>query len=344
MKKLIQKLVETAGPSGFESEIRKVVRAEVESFSDEVRVDNLGNLIAVKDSARTDGLKIMLAAHMDEIGIMATHIDEDGYIRFLPIGGVSPLTCPGGRVQFLNGATGVIGVERLDPGKAPSISQLFVDIGCQSRKASWNPVRRGGPVKVGDVAVFERPFSDLGDRLVSKAMDDRISVAILIETLQRLSKSGVNLPHQVFFVFSVQEEVGTRGATTAAYGLEPDLGVAVDVTATGDTPKGLKMEVSIGRGPAIKVRDQGNLSDPRVVDWMVRTAEKARLPYQLEVLERGGTDARAIQLSRAGVPAGCLSIPCRYIHSPSEMVDYGDVENAVRLLVALLSQPVELGE
>ena len=335
MKQLIQQLVETAGPSGFESEIRKVIRDEVESLCDEIRVDNLGNLIAVKGRSRPGMKKLMLAAHMDEIGVMATHIDENGYIRFLPIGGVSALTCLGGRVKFLSGATGVIGVERLDSGKAPSISQLFIDIGCKSRQDC--------EVKVGDVAVFERPFIDLGNRMIAKSMDDRISVAILIETLRQLSESDADLPYQIFFVFSVQEEVGTRGATTAAYGLEPDLGLAVDVTATGDTPKGLKMEVSLGHGPAIKVRDQGNLSDPRIVAWMVKTAEKTRLPYQLEVLERGGTDARAIQLSRAGVPAGCLSVPCRYIHSPSEMVDFQDVENAVRLLVALVHQPIELG-
>lgn len=336
MKKLIQKLVETAGPSGFETEIRKIIRDEVEPLCDEIRVDNLGNLIAIKGNSGPGIKKLMLAAHMDEIGIMATHIDENGYIRFIPIGGVSPLTCLGGRVKFLGGAAGVIGVERLDPGKTPSMNQLFIDTGCQSRQDCQ--------VKVGDVAVFERPFSDLGNRLVAKSMDDRISVAIMIETLRQLSKSSLELPYQVFFVFSVQEEVGTRGATTAAYELEPDLGLAVDVTATGDTPKGLKMEVSLGHGPAIKVRDQGNLSDPRIVDWMVATAEKIRLPYQLEVLERGGTDARAIQLSKAGVPAGCLSVPCRYIHSPSEMVDIQDVENAVRLLVALVHQPVELGE
>jgi putative aminopeptidase FrvX len=336
MKNLIQKLVETAGPSGFEAKIRKVIREEVETFSDEIRVDSLGNLIVVKGSPEPGSKRIMLAAHMDEIGLMATHIDEAGYIRFLPIGGVSPLTCLGGRVKFLNGATGVIGMEHVDPGKAPSISQLFIDTGCSSRQDCQ--------VKVGDVAVFERPFSSMGERLVSKAMDDRISVAILIETLRQITSANRELPHQVFFVFSVQEEVGTRGATTAAFGLEPDLGLAVDVTSTGDTPKGIKMEVSLGCGPAIKVRDQGNLSDPRVVDWMVRTAKKARLPYQMEVLERGGTDARAIQLSRAGVPAGCLSIPCRYIHSPSEMVDFRDVENAVRLLIALLTQPIELGE
>jgi endoglucanase len=140
----------------------------------------------------------------------------------------------------------------------------------------------------------------------------------------------------------VQEEVGVRGATTAAYSIDPDLGLAVDVTSTGDTPQGLKMEVGLGKGPAIKVRDAGMLADPRVVDWMVKTAEKDKIPFQMEILERGGTDARAIQLTRAGVPAGCLSIPCRYVHSPSEMVDYGDVLNSIRLLVSLLSKPVEL--
>jgi endoglucanase len=148
-------------------------------------------------------------------------------------------------------------------------------------------------------------------------------------------------PHQVFFVFSVQEEVGVRGATTAAYGIDPELGLAVDVTGVGDTPKARKMAVSLGKGPAIKVRDAGMLADPRVVNWMVNAAEKARLPYQMEVLEGGSTDARAIQLTRAGVPAGCLSIPCRYIHSPSEMVDTNDVQNSVRLLLELLSHPVE---
>jgi endoglucanase len=191
---------------------------------------------------------------------------------------------------------------------------------------------------VGDVAAFDRPLAELGSRLVSKAMDDRIGVAVLVETLRRMGES----PNRVYFVFSVQEEVGLRGATTAAYEIDPEVGIAVDVTRSGDTPKGVKMDVSLGRGPAIKVRDSGMLSDPRVVDWMVRTAAEGQIPYQLEVLEAGTTDARAIQLTRAGVPAGCLSIPCRYIHSPSEMVDFGDVENAVRLLGALVAGSVEL--
>ena len=188
------------------------------------------------------------------------------------------------------------------------------------------------------MAVFERPFTDLGNRLVSKAMDDRISAAVMIAALHQIKHS----PFQLYFVFTAQEEVGVRGATTAAYGIDPDIGLALDVTRTGDTPKGITMEVSLGKGPAIKVKDAGMIVDPRVVDWMVKTAREAKIPYQLEVLERGGTDARAIQLTRAGVPAGCLSIPCRYIHSPSEMVDLNDIENAVKLLVALISNPVAL--
>jgi endoglucanase len=167
-------------------------------------------------------------------------------------------------------------------------------------------------------------------------MDDRISVAVMIEVLRQLKES----PFELYFVFTAQEEVGVRGATAAAYRIAPDYGLAIDVTQTGDTPKGTTMAVSLGQGPAIKVKDSGMIADPRIVSWMVETAKKAGLPYQLEVLEHGGTDARAIQLSRAGVPAGCLSIPCRYIHSPSEMVDLRDVENAVKLVTALLSSPV----
>jgi putative aminopeptidase FrvX len=328
MKKLIEKLIQTPGPSGYESQIRQVVRAEIEAFADEVKVDALGNLIARKGEG---GKKIMLSAHMDEIGVIATHIDEHGFIRFTNIGGVLPRYVPGGRVRFLDGTIGVIGTERVDDRKkVPELSQMFIDVGATNKKDCR--------IKVGDVAAFERPFTDLGDRLVAKAMDDRISVAVLVVALKQLKRT----PHEIYFVFSVQEEVGVRGATTAAYGIDPDLGLAVDVTSTGDTPKGITMEVALGKGPAIKVKDAGLLADPRVVDWMVTTAEKARIPYQLEVLERGGTDARAIQLTRAGVPAGCLSIPCRYVHSPSEMVDLGDVENAVKLLVELISKPVML--
>jgi len=335
MKPLIQKLVETPSPSGYEAKIREVVRAEIAPHVDEIRVDALGSLIARKGQKSPDGLKIMLAAHIDEIGLIVTHVDENGFVSFSPIGGVRPLNCVGGRVLFLNGQAGVIFNEPLDdPLKIPTFEQLYIDLGCSSRKDC--------PVRVGDMAVFDRPFTDLGNRLVSKAMDDRIGAAVLIEALRQLKSS----PHELYFVFSVQEEVGVRGATTAAFGIDPDLGLAADVTGTGDTPRrtSRRMAVSLGEGPAIKVRDGGMLADPRVVGWMVKTAEKAHLPYQLEILEGGSTDARAIQLTRAGVPAGCLSIPCRYVHSPSEMVDFRDVENAVSLLVELISSPVKLDE
>jgi endoglucanase len=332
MKALIQKLVEIPGPSGSENLIRQVIRQEIEPYADEINIDALGNLIATKGDISETGLKIMLVAHMDEIGIILTHIDEAGFGRFTTIGGVSPVNCVGGRVRFLDGTSGVIGKEKAtNTHNPPTIEELFIDFGVSRRQEC--------PVKVGDVAAFDRPFIDLGARLVSKAMDDRIGVAVLVDTLKRFQKS----PHQVYFVFSVQEEVGVRGATAAAFGVDPDLGLAIDVTDTGDTPKGSKMEVSLGKGPAIKIRDSGMLADPRVVEWMINRAEKEEIPYQREVLLKGGTDGRAIQLTRSGVPAGCLSIPCRYIHTPSEMVDFQDVQNAARLLLELLQNPVRLG-
>lgn len=331
MKELIRKLVEAAGPSGYEQSVRDLIKEEVTPYADEIRVDALGNLIVRKGQKREGGLRIMTAAHMDEIGVIVTHIEEDGFVRFTTIGGVRPHTCLGGRVQFINGVRGVIGGEKLESmDRVHSFDKLFIDVGATSKADC--------PVKVGDVAVFERPFLDLGKRLVAKSMDDRIACAIQIETLRRLGDT----PNEIYLVFTTQEEVGTRGATPAAFGIDPELGLSVDVTLTGDTPKGIKMAVALGKGPAIKVRDSGMLADPRIVRWMVETAEKANIPYQLEVLDGGSTDARAIQLVRAGVPSGCLSIPCRYIHSPSEMVDYDDVQNAVALLVALLSNPITL--
>jgi putative aminopeptidase FrvX len=333
MKSLIQKLVETQGPSGYEGQIRSVVREEIEPLSDSIQVDALGNLVARKGKGSAQGLKIMLAAHIDEIGVMVTQVDENGFIRFTTLGGVRPYTCVGGRVCFLNGVQGVISMEPPDdPNKLPTFEQLYIDAGLSSK--------HDAPVRTGDVATFERPFLDLGNRLVSKAMDDRIGTAVLIEAMRQVKET----PHQLFFVFSTQEEVGLRGATTAAYAIDPDIGLSVDVTGTGDTPRRSKvrMEVSLGKGPAIKIRDGGMLADRRVVDWMVAGSEKRGLPYQLEILEGGTTDARAMQITRAGVPAGCLSIPCRYIHSPSEMVDFMDVQNAVQLLVELVSNLVQI--
>lgn len=330
MKTLIQKLVEATGPSGYEQQVRELVRSEIESFADEVSVDALGNLIVRKGQKDVKGLRVILSAHLDEIGVIATHIDQNGFVRFINIGGVHPRTCIGNRVRFVNGTVGCIYSEKLESfEKMPSHDQLFIDVGASSKKDC--------PVKVGDVAAFDRPFMDLGNRLVAKAMDDRIGAAVLIQVLRQLKRT----PHEIYFVFSVQEEVGLRGATTAAFKVDAKLGLAVDVTISGDTPKGPKMDVGLGKGPAIKVRDSGMLSDPRVVQQLVNVADKAKIPYQLEVLEGGTTDARAIQITREGIPTGCISIPCRYVHSPSEMVDLRDVENAVRLMVEYLSKPIE---
>ena len=330
MNDLIKKLVETPGPSGYEDKIRAAVQEEIQDFADEIRVDALGNLIARKGKKQANGMRIMISAHIDEIGLMVTHVDANGFVRFIGIGGINPLTCLGGRVLFMNGVRGVIGIEKLEGKEIPTLDKLFIDVGATSQENC--------PVGVGDVCGFERPFMALGDRLVAKSMDDRIAAVVSIETMRALKKS----PHEVYFVFSVQEEVGLRGAITAAYGVDPDLGLAVDVTRSGDTPKTIKMETALGKGPAIKVRDASFIADPRVVNWMVNTAKSEGIPYQMEVLEAGGTDGRAIQLTRAGVPAGCLSIACRYIHSPSEMVDANDVKNAVKLLTALLSKEVLL--
>ena len=333
MKKLLQTLTETFGPSGYEDEVRKIVRREVEPLADEVRVDSLGNLIARKRPAKAahDTRKIMIAAHMEEIGVIVSHVDKNGFVRFSPLGGVFRRYVLGGRVRFLNGTQGIIGFDRLDNiNELPTLDKVYIDVGATSP--------RDCPVKIGEVAAFDRQYSDLGGRLVAKSMDNRVGVLVAIETLRALKST----PYDLYFVFTTQEEVGVRGATTSAYGVDPDIGIALDVTPSGDTPNALRMEMTLGKGPCIKIQDVGMIADPRVVQWMIRTAEKNKIPYQREVLLVGGTDARAIQLTRAGVPAGCLSVPVRYVHSPSEMVDYSDIQNAVKLLGAILRTPIIL--
>lgn len=331
MKELIRSLVDTTGPSGYEMQVTELVKQLIKGIADEVKVDAMGNLIARKGTLKKGGKRIMLSAHMDEIGLIATHVDDNGFVRFTSNGGVFPVYLLGGRVRFLNGAEGVIGSESDSRDQAPAMNKCYIDVGAKDRESC--------PVKVGDMAIFVRPYVDLGTRLVSKALDDRVGVAVLIETMKQLKDT----PHELYCVFSVQEEVGCRGAMTAAYAVDAELGIALDVTRTGDTPKCTKMEVALGKGPAIKVRDSGMLSDPKVVRWMQETAEKEGIPYQLEILDAGSTDARMMQVSRAGMSAGVISIPCRYVHSPSEMVDYQDVLDCVKLLKALLSNPINFG-
>ena len=333
MKKLLKQLTEAFGPSGYEDNIRKLVLAEVKPLADEIKVDALGNLIARKRPSKVtkDTKKIMIAAHMDEIGLMVSHVDENGFVRFSSIGGVFGKYVLGGRVRFLNGTHGVIGFDRFDKvNEMPPMDKIYIDVGATSKKDC--------PVKVGNVAAFDRPFVEMGNRLVAKSMDDRVGVLVAIETLRAL-KSTV---HDVYFVFTTQEEVGTRGAATSAFGIDPDIGIAIDVTASADTPNAMKMEMVLGKGPCVKIRDSGALSDPRIVQWMIRTAEKNKIPYQREVLLFGGTDAHAMQMTRAGVPAGCLSVATRYVHSPSEMIDYTDLQNSVKLMTAILKTRIDL--
>jgi endoglucanase len=331
VKTLVKNLVEAWGPAGYEGAVRTLLAGYLRDHVDEQRVDALGNLIALRKGSGSGGHKVMVAAHMDEIGVAITHVDTKGFMRFGAVGGVSPLTLVGSRVRFANGTVGVIGWEKwLRETTLPAWHELFIDVGARDAGSA--------PVGIGDLAAFDRPFVDLGQRLVSKAMDDRIACAVAVQAAMNMTDS-VN---DVYFCFTVQEEVGLRGATVSAYGIAPEVGLAVDVTPVGDTPEAIPMSVSLGLGPAIKVKDSGMLAHPGVKDWMIRTAEEQQLPYQLEVLQAGTTDARAIQTAGAGVPAGCLSLPCRYVHTPSEMVDLGDVQQAVTLLVALLSQPIAI--
>jgi len=324
MKELIKRLVEAYGPSGAEGEVRALIESELADAVDDVRVDAMGNLIAHK---KGDGgaRRIMVAAHMDEIGLIVTHVDEKGYLRFARVGGILPGTPVGSRVRFGNGAIGVIGHEDGMAAKADGTwEKLFVDVGATSKEDS--------PVQVGDVAGFFQPMVDLGNRLVAKSMDDRVGCAVVIAAVRALTVT----PNDLYLVFTTQEEVGTRGAVVSAFGIEPDVAIAVDVTPTGDYPEAKPKSVSLGKGAAIKVLDSGMISHPGVKNWMVATAEERGIMYQLEVLDRGTTDARAMQTSRAGVPAGCLSIPTRYVHTQAEMVDVGDIDACVQLMTALL--------
>ena len=253
MNELIKKLVEAYGPSGFEDQVRALVHEEIKDLADEISVDPMGNLIALKKGDGS-GLKVMIAAHLDEIGLMITHVTEKGFARFTNIGGLNPQTFIGGRVQFADGTVGIIHADRAaDRGTNLPIDKYFIDVGASSREDS--------PIQPGDAAGFLRPFLANGKRLTAKSMDDRIGCVVGIEAMKRLS----NTPHDVYFVFSVQEEVGTRGAQAAANGIDPDVGIALDVTLTGDVPEALPMAVDLGKGAAIKVKDSGMIAHAGLV-------------------------------------------------------------------------------
>lgn len=331
MKQLLKMLTETPGPSGYEDAVRRLVLKEVKPLADHVRVDALGSVIAHVKPAKgaKNPKRVMFAAHMDEIGVMVSHVDKKGFVRFTNIGGVFGRYALGERVKFLNGVSGVIGYDRLEKiDDILPINKMYIDVGAASPGDC--------PVRTGDVGVFDRPFAEIANRYVAKSLDDRAGIAALIEAMRAVK----NPQNDLYFVFTTQEEIGTRGAGPAAFGIDPDIAVAVDVTPTGDTPASIKMAMELGKGPCVKFRDVGMISDPRVTQWMIRTAEKAKIPHQREVLLVGSTDARAIQVTGTGNAAGALSIPVRYVHSPSEMVDVEDMRNTAKLLALLAAKPV----
>lgn len=321
MFELIKRLTQSFGVSGNEEEIRETIINEIKNDIQEIRVDTLGNLIATKPGK---GKKIMVAAHMDEIGVMATYIDEKGFIRFSNIGGVSAFVSLGQKVKFKNGTVGAVFYEdKLDDMKNLKLSKMYIDIGAKDKKEAEKLVR------IGDVACFVGDTVRQGDMVISKAIDDRSGCAVIVEAIKRLPQTD----NEIYFVFTVQEELGLRGAKTAAYQLKPDIAIAVDVTDTGDTPEANLMEVKCGGGPAIKIKDRSVICHPEVKKLLEESARNINIPYQFEVLEYGGSDPGAIHISAGGVPSGAISIPCRYIHSPVEAASLEDIENAVKLLI-----------
>lgn len=328
---LLEQLCAVWGPSGREGRVRELLMTLVAPHVDEMRVDALGNLIAIRRAAGdvADAPRVMVAAHMDEIGVVVTHVDKEGFLRFGPVGGILTGNLIGTRVTFEDGTVGVIGAEkRADGSKAPTLDELFIDVGA-ARAAD---VRQG----VGDMAAFHHRLDWSGGRPIAPNHDDRIGCVMLVAALRRLRPG----PNTLVAVFSTQEEVGTRGAETAAFGAEPQLAIALDITGAGDTPKAPPLALKLGAGAAVKVKDGGMIASPTLRRLMETRARAAGIPYQLEVLTGGTTDARAMQTSRAGVPAGAISVPTRYGHSPSQVIDLADVRAGVDLLLALLEGDV----
>jgi len=335
---LLKKLSECVGPSGNEGSVRELVIDELRRVADELRVDTLGNVIAVKRGSRGSG-KLMLAAHMDEIGLFVSHIDDKGFLRILPIGGVSERSLVYQRVliKTRDGRVykGVIGlkpphvIKPEELRQIPEMKEFFVDVGATSREEVLNM-----GVRVGDIAVYDRELSTLaGDRVTGKAIDDRVGLTVMLKSFEIIESTELD----VYAVATVQEEVGLKGAEVAAYSITPDVALALDVTIASDFPGVSEHEwcTQLGKGPAIKVADgrsaSGLIAHPEVVNMLVKVAEESGIPYQIEVLAGGTTDASVIALNKEGVPAGVVSIPSRYIHSPVEVIDLKDVINAVKL-------------
>lgn len=324
---LLKKIIDAYGPSGREDEVREVIKNEIAPYVDSITVDNMGNLICHK---KGNGKKLMMAAHMDEIGIIATHIDKKGFVRFGAVGGIYPTNCINRAVRFENGTIGVISGEGKSAPKDWSLDKMFIDIGAESYEEAAKKVQ------IGDIAVFDSCFSVMGKKITGKTMDDRVACYALIEAVKKIKEC----PNDFYAVFTTQEELGLRGAKVAAQIIEPDMAIAVDVSSVGDTPESKIIDLTLGKGPSVKIRDASYIISPVARDFMIKCANEAGIPFQLEAASFGGTDTGAIMLTGKGVPSATTSIPCRYIHSPQETVHMDDVENEIKFLVQMIGTEI----
>lgn len=339
---LLKRLCETPGVPGREERIRALVAGEMRPLVDTVEADAMGNVIGFRKG--TDGgPRVMIAAHMDEIGFLVRHIDDKGFLRLLPVGGWDPRTMVAQRV-LVHGFSGETLRGVLMPGsrpvhlltpeelnKPPKIEEFFVDLGLTADKVK-------ALVEPGDMVTMDRTCERIGDNVTSKTLDNRLSVFVMLEALRRLKETP--LQANVLAVATTQEEVGLRGAITAAYALQPDVGIALDITLANDFPGSPETEqvTRLGAGAAIKIVDSSLICHPRLVRHFRDVAEAHQIPYQLELLPRGGTDAGGIQRSRAGVPSFTLSVPTRYVHTVNETACVADIQAAIDLLAAYLPE------
>lgn len=334
LTELLAKLSNAHGISGYETRVAKVIKEEIAGYVDEISTDKMGNLVAVK---KGDDFTIMLAAHMDEIGLMVQYVDEKGFIRFVAVGGWFNPVLVSQRV-ILHGEKGdipgVLGMKpphvmsEADRKKPVELADMFIDVGAKSPEE----VEKLG-ITVGTPITIDREFKPLaGTAVTGKALDNRAGCAMLIGALKEMKTT-----HTVVAVFTVQEEVGLKGAKTASFHVNPDIAIATDVTIPGDSPgiERRKAPVFMGEGPVVvmvSASGRGHLADPRIVDWLKKTAKKHDIKIQIEVGDGGNTDASAINFERGGIPSVPVSVPARYIHSPVEVIDMCDLQEAVRLL------------
>lgn len=330
---LLSKICEAPGAPGYEQRIRKLIIDEVRPLVDEVEVDNMGNVYAIKRAKNnSDHKKVMVAAHMDEIGFMVTHIDENGFLRFTTLGGFDPKTLTAQRV-IVHGKEDVIGVMGSKPihvmsaeerNKVSKTSDYFIDLGMPKEQVDKI-------VSVGDTVTRERGLIEMGECVNCKSIDNRVSVFVLIEALRSLKDTA----YDIYGVFTVQEEVGIRGANVASHKINPDFGIALDTTIAFDLPGAQAHEkvTLLGKGTAIKVLDAMTICDYRMVNFMKETADENNIPWQSEILTAGGTDTAGLQrMGKNGAIAGAISIPTRHLHQVIEMAHKQDIENSVRLL------------